>query len=182
MFHFLFLAAALSNGMASPGVRGDVVPYFDSLEAMAGRSDAVLVIRVDEHVEPRSLRKPAVNTGGFWSVEDCYVLKTIKGNVPESSLIRLRLFKMGVTAGPEGFDTFSSHIVFLKKRAEEPGKVPYESLKYDNCQIQVSPDCDPRPTNGKSLKETVAILVEQYCKYRDAKARREDEFFAKILK
>ncbi len=161
---------------------GDLVGLFDSLDAMAARSDAVLLIRVEEHVQPRSMKRLGVNTSGDWSVEDCYVTKSLKGSLPESQGIRLRLFRSGVTAGPEGFDVFSRHVVFLKRRPDDGSGILYESLKYQNSHIQVSPDYDPRLLAGKSLKERLAALVREYRRYRDAKARREDAFFTQLLK
>ena len=131
------------------------------------------MIRIDEHVQPRSINRPFVNTSHQRSIEDCTILKPLKGTAPENKDARLRLFANGVRSGPEGFDVYSCHVVLLKMHPDDGSGINYEGIKYENNQIQVSPDWDTAAIAGKPLKESIRILADQYVRYRD-ETRRED--------
>lgn len=161
-------------------VHADVVGLFDGLDPMTRRSDAVLLMRIDEHVETPSLARGLLpNTGSLWYVEDCTVLKVFKGHLTEGERVRLRLFHSGVTGG---FGIGSHHVVFLTEATADARDVRFQALKYENSHIQVSPNSDPAKLAGKSLKESLRLLVSEYRQYRMERAKREDAFFTELFK
>ncbi|HLK57931.1 MAG TPA: hypothetical protein VKU00_15295 [Chthonomonadaceae bacterium] len=169
----------------------DLVGYFDNLDAMTKRSDLVLLIRIKEHVDPQ--KSYGVNTSFAQSTELCEVLKTFKGDVPENSAIAIRLFDGDiVTPGmfrPDRFRRDSCYVVFVSNGLHDNGKVllnaqgniQYLGLHYQGSSIEVSPKCDPKTLEGKSLKESLQLLIADYRKYREERARYEDDFFEKLL-
>src|SRR5260221_6490499 len=148
----------------------DVVGNFDSLDAMVKRSDVILLIRIKEHIEPQHPERP--NTSYAQSEERCEVLKTLKGNVTEHSVIPVHLFD-GDFVLPDRFRRGTCHVVFLsngiynngKPDLDAQGNVRYFSLKYQNNNIEVSPKCDPKALAGKSIAESIKILIDDYRAY-----------------
>jgi hypothetical protein len=178
MMRYLLPLLLLGTGPA----HADVVGLFDGLGPMSARSDAVLLVRIDQHVETPSLVRGLLpNTGSDWYVEDCFVLKTFKGHLKQGELVRLRLFKSGPASDAGGFGIATHHLVFLS-RVPGTATVLYQGLKYENSSIQVSPNADTRKLTGKTLKESLRLLVPEYQRYRQEKAKREDAFFTQLLK
>lgn len=169
--------------LAAGPAHADAVGLFDGLAPMAARSDAVLLVRIDQHVETPSLvRGLPPNSGSEWYVEDCMVLKTFKGRPKAGELVRLRLFKSGPASDSGGYGIATHHVVFLSRVSGTAATVAYQGLKYESSSIEVSPNADTRKLAGKSLKQSMRLLIPEYQRYRDGKAKLEDAFFTKLLK
>lgn len=160
--------------LASAPCYADLVGNFDGLDNLIARSDAVVVARIERHIDTSS--SPTLTTNHL-----CYVFKTFKGDVHAGRMSPLRLRD---TAGSSRgkFRLHSVHVLFLIKQPTEKGGIEYRSLPFEGANIEVSPLFTEGMLKGNSIKENIKLLIQDYVEYRDKEMRREDALFDKILK
>jgi hypothetical protein len=160
--------------LASAPCYADLVGTFDGLDNLIDRSDAVVVVRVERHIDTSS--SPTLTTTHL-----CYVLKSFKGDAPAGRRLPLRL-RDTTNSFREKFRLSSVHVVFLIKQPRERGGIAHRSLPYEGANIEVSPLFNEGMLKGNSIKENIKQLIRDYVEYRVKEMRREDELFDRILK
>ena len=98
----LALLGILFTGSRAHAVRiGD----FPGLDELVAKADAVVILRVDHHVDVQS--NPTLYT-----THDCYICQTLKGDVPSGKTSRLRLMDTR-NSFVTPYAIHSTHLMFL---------------------------------------------------------------------
>jgi hypothetical protein len=151
-----------------------LIGNFDGLDPLINRADAIAVIRIDEHIDNRS-------TPNLSTTHKCYVYQTLKGSIPVGSGLPVRLTDT-TTSFREKFRVYSTHLVFFYKHPKDKEGIEYDSVQWEGANIEVSPFGNEKVPEGKSVKERIKILINNYIIFRDQEAKREDALLQKVLK
>ena len=169
----IFVALLLSVALLIP-CYGVVIGNFDSLDKLIDRADAIAVVRIDSHINNQS-------NPSLYTTHRCYVYQTLKGEVPVGKTIPLRLID---TTGSfrEKFRLLSTHLVFFVKEPKDKDGIEYRSLQWQGANIEVSPFGNEKLPEGKSIKETIKLLIQRYVEYRNEEQKKEDALLQKVVK
>ena len=164
--HLLALALALAPISSAHAV---VIGNFDSLQKMIDRADAIVVLRIDEHVDLRRL--PSLVT-----THRCYLYQVLKGPLVKGTVVQLALRDLqGALVSP--YAQGSVHLVFLNRGS---GSTPWVTMGYQGADLLLSP-LGNETLQGKTIKEKIQNLLRRSQRDFEETRKREDAFRRRVI-
>ncbi len=165
--HILALALALVPIARAEAV---IIGNFDSLQKMIDRAEAIVVLRIDEHVDLRKL--PSLIT-----THRCYLYQVLKGPLVKGSVVQLALRdNVGGLVTP--FARGSVHLMFLSRGS---GPAPYVTMGYQGADLLLSPLGNEK-LQGKTVKQKIQNLLRRAQRDFEEARRKEDAFRRRVIK
>jgi|TARA_B110000495_G_C22724187_1_gene425253 hypothetical protein len=147
---------------------------YPGLEVLIEKADAIVIARVDHHVDARS--NPTLYT-----THDCYIYQTLKGRIPSGRTTRLRLMDTR-TSFVTPFAMHSIHIVFLTKKRSPDEPTDYRSIAMKGANIRLSPFGQERKLEGKTVAQQITGLLKGTIEYNQKQHEKEQAFLTRALK
>ena len=144
------------------------------LEALIEKADAIVIERVDHHVDARS--NPTLYT-----THDCYIYQTLKGRIPSGKTTRLRLMDTR-TSLMTPFAMHSTHLVFLTKKRSPDEPIDYCTINIQGANIRLSPFGQERKLEGMSVAQQIKGLLKGTIEYNQKQQEKEQAFLTRGLK
>jgi hypothetical protein len=145
---------------------------FPGLPKMIEEADAIVIIRVDEHIKVSP--GPDLRTR-----HRCYVYQSLKGNLPESERVFLSLIDTR-TSFVSPFSIGATHLAFLSTN-EIGGESTFRNLQYEGSILRLSPFGHESEPDGWNLERKIKILVERSIAYWDREQQREKELSLAVI-
>src|SRR4051812_6536518 len=89
--------------MITAPASGAPIGNFPGLEALVDKADAIVILRIDRHLQPNV-------DPNLLSTHECFIYQTLKGDIPKETKITLRLMDTR-TSFASPFALLSSHLV-----------------------------------------------------------------------
>jgi len=144
------------------------------LEALIEKADAIVIARVDHHVDARSI--PTLDT-----THDCDICQTLKRRIPSGRTTRLRLMDTR-TSLTTTFAMHSTHLVFLTKKRSPDEPTDYRTIAIQGASIRLSPFGQERKPEGKTLARQITGLLKGTIEYNQELHGKEQAFLTRVLK
>ncbi len=125
MLRTLF-AVAMALGLATSGL-AVVVGTFPGLESLIDKADAIVILRIDRHVQ-------AEVDLNLLSTHECFVYQSLKGPIPAEQRITLRLLDPR-SSFVTPFSLGSTHLVFLTKKRSPDEPTDYRTLEFEGAMF-----------------------------------------------
>jgi hypothetical protein len=163
-FGFLFLASD-----AHAVLIGDF-PGFDKL---AAKADAVVILRVDHHVNVQS-------NPPHYTTYDCYIYQTLKGEIPGGKTIRLRLMDTRFSfVSP--YAIHSTHLMFLANKRTPDELTEYRTIEFEGANIRVPPFGNEQMPEGDTIVERISSLLKRAIDYNQKTHDKERQFLERAI-
>jgi hypothetical protein len=150
--------------LGSTPVRAVLIGNFPGLERLVEAADAIVVVRIDDHLVP-------IPDDTLYSSHRCFVVHSLKGSIEPGSRLSLKLMVPGMVF-ESPFSVYSTHLVFLR-RSEASDTVDYRVLQVQGSCLRVSPVADTKKLKGKSVYEQIRALIAESIAFWDEHRRRE---------
>ena len=148
---------------------------FPGLDQLIAKSDAIVILRVDQHVGD------VFPNPTFYTTHECYVYQTLKGRIPANKKIRLRLMDTR-TGSATPFSIFSTHLMFLTKKREASEPTEYRTIEFIGANIRV-PDLDnEKAPIGDNAAGQIRSLLSRTQKHNQKKLEAEKALLNKMAK
>ena len=140
------------------------IGYYPGLKKLIETADAIVILRIDRHLSD-------FNSPTLYSLHQCYIYQTLKGDIPKDARIELRLMNTeGSLVSPYAHG--SAHLMFLMKKAAEDEPTEYRTLTFKGAQIALSPLGHEKAPPGETIEQkirnviqgAIAYEAEQYAK------------------
>ena len=176
---FLFLILLFSVAIRESALAAAFGP-FPGLDTLIQRSDAIVVADILEQKSPFKEPRRGMHAG-----HDVYILKTIKGDVPEGKkmTLSLRFLPLGIIKGrtsPAQFYFGQRQIVFLE-RERRGYKSAYASLSYEAGHMEVSPVADVSRLKGTTPTAVITELLQGFVEFKRKELKRLERQVATVL-
>lgn len=158
---YLYLLFVL---IGSTSGRAVIIGNFPGLEQLVEAADAIVVVRIDDHLAPNP-------DDTLYSRHRCFIVHSLKGHIETGSRLPLKLMTPGMVF-ESPFSVYSAHLVFLR-RSEAGDTVDYRTLQIHGSCLRVSPMADTKGLKGKSVAEQVRSLMAESIAYWDEQRRKE---------
>lgn len=153
-----------------------LIGYYPGLQALIDKADAIVVLRIDSHIDTRS-------TPNLSTTHSCFVYQTLKGEIKSGETLPLRLRNTSLLRNFETpFALGSTHLMFLAKAGPGDPAIEYQTMHYQGANIPLSPLGHEQLPKGKSLKDKIETLIKQSIEYQKKAAEQEVEFLNSLLK
>lgn len=153
--------------------RAVMIGEFPGLGRLAERSDAIVALRIDRHIDIRP-------SATLYSTHECYIYQTLKGDIPKGKRIALRLMDTR-TSFVTPFAFLSTHLMFLTRKRTEDEPTEYRTIEFQGANTRLSPFGHEKMPEGKTLEEKVKFLIKRSLEYWDNQHRKEQEFLKSML-
>lgn len=151
-----------------------VIREFPGLEALIAESDAIVVLRIDRHVDLSSLGD------AYYSTHDCYVYQTLKGDVPANRTVRLQLMDTsGSFANP--FALHSSHLVFLARSESNESPIGFVTINVRGANIRLPAMGLDRVPAGETVGAKIERLLRRALRQNKQDYEREEAFLKQMV-
>ena len=149
------------------------IGYCPGLDKLIDAADAIVVLRIDRHLSD-------FNSPTFYSTHECYIYRTIKGDIRENASIRLQLMNTeGSFATPYAHG--STHLMFLMKKATDDERTEYCTLTFKGAQTLLSPLDHEKAPEGKTIKDKVTKLIKGAIAYQAQEHEKRQEFLKSLI-
>ena len=173
MTRILFFTVAIQLLLAFP-VKAELPPSFPGLDDLIKESDAVVVVRIKDEVLKAG--RPEED----YSVYECTIDHSLKGEIKVGETIKTKLIKIGYT--PEyPFAVRSIHLLFLSKKQGLNSSIEYLMLKYPGADVLLDPWMQHRTLIGKTLEENIHQLIEEALSFNYKQFVRKQVFLGKMI-
>lgn len=170
----LVASAMLFATMSVPSF-GFIIGGFPGMDKFIEQSDTIVIVQIEKQVDDVD-REGHMGTTTYL----CRVQKTMKGELAAGSTLPLHL----VDASPTYRRKFvhgSTHILFLEQMPKNKDDPEYLSPGVVGNNIEIAPRFNQKKLTGKTIKENIKLLIEDYIEFRNEDAKRENEFLNKVL-
>lgn len=151
-----------------------LIRKFPGLESLIDESDAIIVLRVDRHVDFSSMGD------AYYSTHDCYVYQTLKGDIPANRTVRLRLMDTtGSFANP--FALHSSHLVFLARSESQEAPAGFAAINVRGANIRLPAMDLVRTPVGATVGAKIEWLLRRALQQNEKDFERERGFLNQIV-
>jgi len=137
-----------SLNRSAPVAIGD----FPGLDRLIAKSDAIVILRVDQHVGDLS---PSPT---LYTTHDCYVYQTLKGEIPVNKIARLQLMDTR-TKSATPFSIFSTHLMFLTKKRDANEPTDYRTIEFIGANIRIPDLGNEKLPVGDTTAEKIKTLL-----------------------
>lgn len=147
---------------------------YPGLQELIDTADAIVILRIDRNLS---------DFGGspiFYSTHECYIYQTIKGNIAKNTRITLQLYDT-VTALVTPYAQFSTHLMFLMKKARQDEPTEYRTLTFKGAQILLPPLGHEKAPEGKTIEQKIKKLIKDAIAYREKESQKNLKFLATML-
>ena len=146
---------------------------FPGMEALIEKADAIVILRVDHHVDIQS--NPTLYT-----THDCFIYRTLKGELPSGKTTRLRLMAPNqpfVTP----FAMRSTHLVFLTRKRSPSESTDFRTIEFKGASIQLPPFAGEVFPEGKTAAQQITYLLERTIKHNESEHEKELAFLKRAI-
>ena len=160
-------------GLIAAQVRAVEIGYFPGLKQLIDKSDAIVILRIDEHI------KYQINPT-LYSTHLCYIYQTLKGNIPKNTRIPIRLMDTQ-DSFVTPFSFHSTHLIFLTKKRTENEPTEYRTIQFEGANIILSPFGNEKTPEGKTVEQKVKNLIKNAIAYQAKECEKRQKFLKTIL-
>lgn len=160
--------------LLASAARAVLIGYFPGLDELINKSDAIVILRVDQDVT--SGRSPTL-----YSIHDCYIYQTLKGDIPASKTIRLQLMDTR-TEFVTPFASSSTHLMFLTKKRNANELTDYRTIEFQGANVRLSPFGHEKKPGGKTVKDQITSLLKTTVEYNQKQHEKEQAFLGQLIK
>ena len=146
--------------------------YFFGLPKLIDMADAIVILRINRNLSNSLFRK-------LYSEHECFILRTLKGDIPQNSLIKLQLH--GLNSFVSLYPLGSQHLIFLTKYINEDKTTDYRMIMFDEAQIQLSLWGHSKEIENKTIEEQVKILINGAIDYQNKRYKEKINLLKGIL-
>jgi hypothetical protein len=150
-----------------------VIGNFRGLSKLIDAADAIVILRIDNH-------PPDFNNPTPFSMYECYIYQTLKGDIPKGSVIKIKLRDTG-TNFVSPFAQWSTHLMFLKKQQIENEPVKYWTFSNQGANILLSPFGHEKMPEGTTIEEQVRNLIKGAIAYQTEESEIRIKFLKRML-
>ncbi|MCI0335383.1 MAG: ankyrin repeat domain-containing protein [Planctomycetes bacterium] len=146
---------------------------FPGLEKLIDESDAIVILRIDRHIDPNTDRN-------LLSTHECFIYQALKGPIPPEERIRLRLMDTR-TAFSTPFALWSTHLMFLtrKRSADEPTE--FRTIEYQGANIVLGATGHEKRLEGDTIAAKVRSIIQRSIETKDRQHAKEIAFLKSML-
>lgn len=166
-----FVLVMMCSALLSYGI-----PFSDEpprIEALIEQSDAIVILRIDTVC-------PGFGSPDFYSTHNCFIYKTLKGNIPINTRVTIRLMD-SPHAGATVYANGSSHLIFLIRKLDENEPTEYRSLMTNGAQVLLSPLGNEITPDGSTLEEQVRNVIKGAITYQTKEHEKRMNFLNDML-
>lgn len=173
-FRILTSAISLAVCLFCPNPANAVpIGNFPGFDELIARSDAVVILRVDGHVDIRS--NPTLYT-----THDCYIYQTLKGDIRAGDRIQLRLMDTR-SSFVTPFALYSTHLMFLTKKRSPNEPTEYRTIEFIGSQTSVPPTGNETMPAGETVQQRVASIVRRSIEYNQTIHKKNQAFLEQAI-
>lgn len=149
------------------------IGHYPGLKKLIDSADAIVILRIDRHLS-------GFGSPTFYSMHECFIYQTIKGDIPKNTRIKLQLMNTeGSFATPYAWG--STHLMFLMKKAAEDELTDYRTLTFKGAQILLSSLGHEKAPEGKTIKKKVKTLIKDAIAYQAKEHEKKQKFLKTML-
>lgn len=134
-----------------------LIGNFPGLEEMIAKADAVVILRVDRHVDTQS--NPT-----RYTTHDCFIYQTLKGEVSAGKRIQLRLMDTR-SSFVTPYALLSTHLMFLTKKRSPNEPTDYRTIEFEGAHFCVPPTENETMPKGKNVRQRIESLLKRSIEY-----------------
>jgi hypothetical protein len=175
-----FLIGVLVLCASAAVATANLIGWFPGLKKLIEESDAIVILRVDRHVNTDSF-EPSPIIGVPYTTHDCYIYQTLKGDLLSGKNVRLRLMDTRVSFVTP-YAVHSTHLMFLTKKRSPDEPTDYRTIEFEGANILLSPLGHEKTPEGKTLVEKIKNVVRSSLSYSQKQQREERRFLTRILR
>lgn len=152
-----------------------LIGEFPGLQEMIDRSDAVVILRVDEDLDISG------QSFGGHTLHRCLIYQTLKGDLAPTSFMPVLLYKPRSGVFVSSFPRFSNFLVFLRKIPDGEAKSKYASLEIKGSMFRLSPFGNERIPEGDTVGDKIRSVLVDSLAYWAEWERKEREFVERAM-
>jgi hypothetical protein len=156
-------------------LKAELIGFFPGLDALIARSDAIVILRVDREMLAEH------GTGTLYSMYDCFIYQTLKGEIPNNSLIRLQLMDTR-TSFVSPYARHSTHLIFLTRKRADNEPTEYRTIEFRGANTRLTPFGHEKMPDGNSLEEKIRTLLKISMEYNKSQFETEHQFLDLMMK
>lgn len=164
--------AQVTSSVSKPIETAEETGYFFGLQRLIDMADAIVILRINRNLSSSIRRR-------LYSEHECLILQTLKGDIPEHSLITLQLHGLNnfVSLYPLG----SQYLIFLTKKVTEDDSTVYRMIMFDEAQIELPDFLHGKAFESKTIEEQMKILIKDAIDYKNKMYREKMTLLKGIL-
>ena len=149
------------------------IGFFPGLDELITKADAIVILRVDHHVDLRS-------STTLYTTHDCYVYQMLKGRIPTNKRIRLQLMDTR-TSFATPFALHSTHLMFLTKKLTPNEPTDFRTIEFRGANVSLPPTGHENPPEGKTIADQLLSVLRRAADYNKKKHEKEQAFLKQML-
>src|SRR2546425_8260729 len=114
-----------------------VIGNFPGLAELIDKADAIVILRVDQHVDLTS-------SDTLYTTHKCLIHQSLKGDIPTNTWVVLQLMDTR-TPFINPFVVYSTHLMFLTKKRAQNEPTDYRTIEYQRANVRLSPFAHDKP-------------------------------------
>ena len=150
-----------------------MIDFFPGLDKLINEADAIVILRVDRHVTDES---PTL-----YSIHDCCIYQTLKGDIPTNKTIRLQLMDTR-TSFVTPYAIHSTHLMFLTKKRTPDEPTDYRTIEIRGANVRLTPFRHEKMPAGKTTKDQIISLLKRTVEYNKKQHDKEQAFLKQMIK
>jgi hypothetical protein len=169
----MLLAASIVFLATLPGY-AVMIGNFPGLQELIDKSDAVVILRVDRHIDAdRTLPN-------LLSTHDCFIYQALKGPIKPKERIQLRLMDTR-TSFVTPFALSSTHLMFLTKKRTPDEPTDYRTIQYQGANIRLGHLRHEKMPEGESVADKVRSVIRRSIEASNDEHANEFAFYETML-
>ena len=168
----MFVLAAI--GLMVSAAHAVMIGFFPGLDELIKKADAIVILRVDHHVDVRS-------SPTLYTTHDCYVYQTLKGDIPTNKRIRLRLMDTR-TSFATPFALHSTHLMFLTKKRTPSEPTNFRTIEFRGANVRLPPIGHEKKPEGKTIADQIRSVLQRAADKNKKEHEKEQAFLNQMIK
>jgi hypothetical protein len=150
-----------------------MIGFFPGLDELIQRADAIVILRVDEHVTK-------FGSPTLYSTHDCYVYQTLKGDIPTNTTVRFQLMDTR-TQFVTPYAIHSTHLMFLTKKRTKNEPTDYRTIEIRGANVRLTPFGNEKIPDGRTVRDQVKALLKRTVEYNKKQHEKEQTFLNRMI-
>ena len=150
------------------------IGFFPGLDELIKKADAIVILRVDHHVDVRS-------SPTLYTTHDGYIYRTLKGDIPANKRIRLQLMDTR-TSFATPFALHSTHLMFLTKKRTPNEPTDFRTIEFQGANVRLPPTGHEKKPKGKTVADQIRSVLQRAADHNKKKHEKEQAFLNQMIK
>lgn len=149
------------------------IGFFPGLDELITKADAIVILRVDHHVDLRS-------STTLYTTHDCYVYQMLKGRIPTNKRIRLQLMDTR-TSFATPFALHSTHLMFLTKKRTPNEPTDFRTIEFRGANVRLPPTGHEKKLKGNTVANQIRSVLQHAADHNKKKYETEQAFLNQMI-